>query len=33
MFASQEGTYEVISIADKYCQYSAGKPSASGRKE
>lgn len=30
MFASQEGVYEVISIADKFCQYSAGK---SGRKD
>lgn len=30
MFASQEGVYEVISIADKFCQYSAAK---SGRKD
>ncbi|KAL7272728.1 hypothetical protein RUND412_004444 [Rhizina undulata] len=29
MFASQEGTYEVISIEDKYCGYSAGKTTGS----
>ena len=31
MFASQEGTYEVVSIEDSYCSYAAGKAN-SGRK-
>ncbi|PWW80579.1 hypothetical protein C7212DRAFT_290383 [Tuber magnatum] len=31
MFASQEGTYEVVSIEDNYCSYAAGKAN-SGRK-
>jgi hypothetical protein len=29
MFASQEGTYEVVSIEDKYCGYAAGKAAGS----